>query len=104
MSELSQKLRAKGDHYTAYAIEILEERCAYYVKDLEVAAAHFLTIRDWLGEGKLNAIDNLADIAARSIAQRLPAIFAHGQGASTAPSAPPTPNLGIASEGEDGKS
>jgi hypothetical protein len=88
MGELSQRLRAKGDHDTAYAIEILEERCAYYVEDLEVAKEHFLTIRDWLGQGKLEAIDNLAATAARSIAKRLPAIAQHGSVSSTAQSAP----------------
>jgi hypothetical protein len=78
MGELSQSLRAKGEHDIAYAIEILEERCAYYVEDLEIAKEHFLTIRDWLGENKLEAVDNLADSAAASIARRLPAIQAHG--------------------------
>lgn len=75
MSELSQKLREQMLHDAAYAVEILEETCALYVEELELAQEHLLAIKGWLVEKQLGAIDNLADYGALTIATRLKAIL-----------------------------
>jgi hypothetical protein len=85
VSELSQRLRSEGAHDAAYAVEVLEEACALYVEELEVVKEHLLTIRDWLGENKLNAIDNIAGEAAAMIGRRLTAIRAYRDERCAAP-------------------
>lgn len=50
--------------------------CRYYDEDLEVARGHFNSIVDLVTSDQYEAVHNLADAAARSIAMRLPQIRA----------------------------